>query len=149
MRANASPAALLLLLTAALVAAADQAPSPTHDPGSGDESKSYTTALGNIEVALVPDKHEVMVGEPVYLSFTVRNLSDSDLQSVQVRPNVLAVRSWPKRHGVSNIQHDQHIFPDLSPNGDSIEFTHRTRSIKLRLEREVVALSSRLAAVST
>jgi hypothetical protein len=66
-----------------LVAAADQAPSPTHAPGSGDESKSYITALGNIEVALVPDKHEVMVGEPVYLSFTVRNLSDSDLQSVQ------------------------------------------------------------------
>ena len=83
MRASASPAVLLLLLTAALVAAADQAPPPTHAPGSGDESKSYTTALGNIEVALVPDNHEVMVGEPVYLSFTVRNLSDSDLQSVQ------------------------------------------------------------------
>lgn len=83
MRASASPAVLLLLLTAALAAAADQAPSPTHAPGSGDESKGYTTALGNIEVALVPDKHEVMIDQPVYLSFTVRNLSDSDLQSVQ------------------------------------------------------------------
>jgi len=63
MRASASPAVLLLLRTAALVAAADQALPPTHAPGSGDESKSYTTALGNIEGALVPGLTQGRTGE--------------------------------------------------------------------------------------
>lgn len=43
----------------------------------------YKTAWGKVEIALVPDKREIMVGEPVRLSFVVRNLSDSDLQTIQ------------------------------------------------------------------
>ena len=39
--------------------------------------------MGSIRVALIPDKREIMVGEPVSLSFVVRNLTDNDLQTIQ------------------------------------------------------------------
>ena len=74
---------ILLVLTATLVSAAEQPPSPSSPRDSSGEAKSYSTVLGSVEVALRPDKPEVMLGEPVYLSFTVRNLSDNDLQSLQ------------------------------------------------------------------
>ena len=74
---------ILVILAASLVLAGEQSPSPSSPRDSGSEAKSYSIALGRVEVALRPDKPEVMIGEPVYLSFTVRNLSDSDLQSVQ------------------------------------------------------------------
>ncbi|MBC8867937.1 MAG: HEAT repeat domain-containing protein [Planctomycetes bacterium] len=51
-------------------------------PDVGDSRQSanvYKTAFGSIRVALIPDKREIMVGEPVSLSFVVRNLSDNDL----------------------------------------------------------------------
>ncbi len=81
MRTNSSQAVLALLLTTGLVSAADHAQSPTR-PGS-EESRHYSTALGEIEVVLVADNQQAMIGEPVYLSFTVRNLSGNDLQTVQ------------------------------------------------------------------
>jgi hypothetical protein len=43
----------------------------------------YKTPLGRIKVTLVPDKREIMVGEPISLSLVVRNLSDNDLQTIQ------------------------------------------------------------------
>jgi hypothetical protein len=74
---------LLTLVTASLAGAADQALSQGRRPAGGDESKHYTTAWGDIEVALTSDPSEAMIGEPVYLSFTVRNLSTNNLQTIQ------------------------------------------------------------------
>ena len=59
----------------------DVKPADTLD--DGHSAKLYSTDLGKIEIALVPDKAVIMVGEPVSLSFTVRNLSDTDLQTIQ------------------------------------------------------------------
>ena len=49
----------------------------------GQSANLYNTALGNIKVTLVPDKRNIMVGEPISLSLIVRNLSDTDLQTIQ------------------------------------------------------------------
>src|SRR5262249_8320894 len=52
----------------------------TSDDDTGDVSD---TPLGAIRVSLVPDQTEIMVGEPVYLSFTVRNLTWSSMRTIQ------------------------------------------------------------------
>jgi hypothetical protein len=44
---------------------------------------TYPTVLGEVSVTLTADKPEIVLGEPVYLSFTVQNHSDTDLQTVQ------------------------------------------------------------------
>lgn len=47
---------------------------------SAVKAEVYTTTDGyQFEVLLIPDKSEIMIGEPVYLSFEVRNLSEVDL----------------------------------------------------------------------
>ena len=56
---------------------------PADTLDDGHSAKLYSTDLGKIEIALVPDKAVIMVGEPVSLSFTVRNLSDTNLQTIQ------------------------------------------------------------------
>jgi hypothetical protein len=55
MPAKYAPAVLLLLLTASVLTAAD-APRLPMPPQGGDGNQKYSTALGDIEVALVPDK---------------------------------------------------------------------------------------------
>ena len=59
----------------------DVKPADTLDDGYS--ANRYSTDLGKIEIALVPEKAVIMVGEPVSLSFNVRNLSDTDLQTIQ------------------------------------------------------------------
>ena len=44
------------------------------------KAEIYTTPDGeNFEVNLIPDKTEIMLGEPLFLSFEVKNLSTVDL----------------------------------------------------------------------
>ena len=46
----------------------------------GANGEVYTTPDGHrFEVNLIPDKTEIMIGEPLFLSFEVKNLSDVDL----------------------------------------------------------------------
>jgi hypothetical protein len=45
--------------------------------------ETYTVNGWEIEVRLVPDKTEIMIGEPIYLSFKVLNHSDQDLQLIE------------------------------------------------------------------
>jgi hypothetical protein len=47
------------------------------------EATTYPTALGDLGVTLAADRPEIMLGEPVHLSFTVQNHSTTDLQTVQ------------------------------------------------------------------
>lgn len=45
--------------------------------------KDFKVGVADLEVRLLLDKPEIMVGEPLYLSFQVQNRSDQDLQTVQ------------------------------------------------------------------
>ena len=63
-----------LVLLAAVLAGA----SPTEPVG-----KDFKVGKADLEISLHLDKPEIMVGEPVFLSFQVKNRSDQDLQSIQ------------------------------------------------------------------
>jgi hypothetical protein len=45
--------------------------------------QDFKVGKADLEVSLVLDKPEIMVGEPLFLSFQVQNRSDQDLQTVQ------------------------------------------------------------------
>ena len=45
--------------------------------------QGFKVGNADLEASLLPDKPEIMVGEPVYLSFQVQNRSDQDLQTIQ------------------------------------------------------------------
>jgi len=52
-------------------------------PATEPVGKEFKVGSAELNVSLLPDKPEIMVGEPVYLSFQVKNRSDQDLQSIQ------------------------------------------------------------------
>lgn len=60
-----------------------EATSKAKQPEVHTRATTYSTALGDIGVTLAADRREIMLGEPVYLSFTVQNPSGSDLQTIQ------------------------------------------------------------------
>ncbi len=43
----------------------------------------YKVEGSEVEVTVIPDKKEIMIGEPIYLSFTVSNHSDKNLQLIE------------------------------------------------------------------
>ena len=47
------------------------------------ELKRFQTKLGKIEVSIRPEKPEAMLGEPMSLIYTVRNLSDQDFYAIE------------------------------------------------------------------
>jgi HEAT repeat protein len=49
---------------------------------AGDSSSRYVTGEGQLAISLVPDKLSIMLGEPVWLSFKVENLTDQNLQVI-------------------------------------------------------------------
>jgi len=79
------------------------------------DSRRLTIGLGadgkaQIEVILVPDEREVMVGEPLHLTFTVHNLSDIDLQAVQGFDQMLG--SGPRMYYIRVVDGKGRVLPD-------------------------------------
>jgi hypothetical protein len=74
-----------------------------------------------IEVTFVPDEREVMVGEPLHLTFTVHNLSDIDLQAVQGFDQIFG--SGPRMYYIRVVDGKGRVLPDREePSVFSVQY---------------------------
>lgn len=73
--------------------------------------ETYTVNGWEIEVSLVPDKTEIMIGEPIYLSFRVHNHSDQDLQLIE-GGDYRNRLGRPESYSITTIREDGKLVPN-------------------------------------
>ena len=73
--------------------------------------ETYTVNGWEIEVSLVPDKTEIMIGEPIYLSFGVHNHSEEDLQLIE-GGDYRNRLGRPESYSITTIREDGKLVPN-------------------------------------